>query len=591
MHFFIRALFFVCIIVIIMSMQTPVAIPQDLAACQTLIVEMASVISTLSATNQQMGQTMEELLLTVKRLQAMMYGRRSERYVEDPGQQHFAFPDDGGLAAEQMAAALAQANAIIEEYLVRRRRKQDDKKPPEGSQKLPEHLERREFPVDVPASERDCETHGPRERIGEERTEVLEFDRPKMWVKVLVYPKYACVGHSECGLLMPERLVVGMIPGGKYAPSIAAEVVVNKYIRHLPLYRQQDMFAGLGWAPSRSTLCGITETTASLLEPLARRCAELVLQDPVLGTDDTRALLLRLGEDPGSQKAYFWLYRGCTTAPYNVYDFTTNREQAGPQEFLKNYRGTFAADCYAGYVNVDLWSAGKVVHAGCWGHARRKVFDARESSPIQAAVLLAMLQELYDVEERGRELNAADRRELRQSAAKPVMQRMKAWLDCPAAQLLPKLALTEAMNYIRNHWDALQVYLNNGAVPIDNNDTERDLRMIGLGRKNWLFIGSEEAGPRAAILMTVLHTAHRHNLDEVEYLRDILTRLSQGDTDYDSMLADRWKTAHPQAVRKFREEERRDKADRKQFQRAKRRAAKARGKPAAKTNSGARSNQ
>jgi transposase len=206
-------------------------------------------------------------------------------------------------------------------------------------------------------------------------------------------------------------------------------------------------------------------------------------------------------------------------------------------------------------------------------------------------VLLAMLQELYDVEERGQGLNPGARRELRQSAAKPVMQRMKAWLDSPASRLLPKLALTEAVNYIRNHWDALQVYLNNGAVPIDNNDTERDLRMIGLGRKNWLFIGSEEAGPRAAILMTVLHTAHRHNLDEVEYLRDILTRLSQGDTDYESMLADRWKAAHPEAVRKFREEERRDKADRKRFRRAKRRAAKPRGKPAAKTKSGARLNR
>jgi transposase len=522
----------------------------------------------------------------------MVFGRRSERYVEDPGQQHFAFPDDdGGLAAEQMAAALAQANAIIEEYLVRRRRKQDGKKPPEGSQKLPEHLERREFLVDVPPSEQSCETHGPRVLVGKDIVEVLELDRPKLWVKVLIYLKYGCVDHSECGLKMPERVIAGMIPGGKYAPSIAAEVVVNKYIRHLPLYRQQDLYAGLGWAPSRSTLCGITETTASLLEPLARRYAELVRQDPVLGTDDTRALLLRLGEDPGSQQAYFWLYRGCTTAPYNVYDFTTNREQTGPQEFLKNYRGTFVADCYAGYVNVDSWSKGQVVHAGCWGHARRKVFDARESSPIEAAVLLAMLQELYDVEERGQGLNPGARRELRQSAAKPVMQRMKAWLDSPASRLLPKLALTEAVNYIRNHWDALQVYLNNGAVPIDNNDTERDLRMIGLGRKNWLFIGSEEAGPRAAILMTVLHTAHRHNLDEVEYLRDILTRLSQGDTDYESMLADRWKAAHPEAVRKFREEERRDKADRKQFRRAKRRAAKSRGKPAAKTKSGARLNR
>lgn len=570
----------------------PVAIPQDLATCQTLIVEMAGMISTLSATNQQMEQTLEELLLTVKRYQAMMFGRRSERYVEDPGQQHLAFPDDdGGLAAEQMAAALAQANAIIEEYTVRRRKKQDAKKPAEGSQKLPEHLERREFLVEVPPSVQVCETHGPRVLVGQDYTEILQFDRPKLWVKVLIHQKFACVDESACGLKMPERVIAGMVPGGKYSPSIAAEVVVNKYIRHLPLYRQQDLFAGLGWAPSRSTLCGITETTASLLEPLARRYAELVLQDPVLGTDDTRALLLRLGETPGSQQAYFWLYRGFTTAQYNVYDFTTNREQTGPQQFLKNYRGTFVADCYSGYVNVDSWSEGKVVHAGCWGHARRKVFDARESSPIEAAVLLAMLQELYDVEERGQGLTRVERRNLRQSAAKPVMQRMKAWLDSPASRLLPKLALTEAVNYIRNHWEALQVYLDNGAVPIDNNDTERDLRMIGLGRKNWLFIGSEEAGPRAAILMTVLHTAHRHNLDEVEYVRDILTRLSQGDTDYDSMLADRWKAAHPEAVRKFREEERRDKADRKRFRRAKRRAAKARGKPSAKTKSGARSNE
>ena len=298
------------------SMQTPLTIPQDLAACQALIIELAGVITTLNETNQQLEQTLEEHLLTVRRLTAMLFGRRSERYVEDPDQQHIPFPDDDGSRAdEQMADALAQANAVIEEYLVRRRKKQDTQKPAEGNQKLPEHLERREFQVDVPSAEQACETHGPRLRVGEDRVEVLEFDRPKLWVRVLVYPKYACAGHTECGLQMPDRVVAGMVPGGKYAPSIAAEVVVNKYVRHLPLYRQQDFYAGLGWTPTRSTLCAITGTTASLLEPLALMYREQVLQDPVLGTDDTRALLLRLGEDPGSQQAYFWLYRGWTTAP------------------------------------------------------------------------------------------------------------------------------------------------------------------------------------------------------------------------------------------------------------------------------------
>jgi transposase len=541
------------------------AIPDDLTACQTLIVELASTVSSLHAGQTQLEQKLEEQELLIKKLTALLYGRRSERHVS-PDQRCLDF-GDSPAEPEVAAMVVTQAEEILQEHAKRRRVKPKAKR----SEQLPPHLERYEVLVDAPESEQTCALHGARRRIGEDRVETLEFLRPKLRVKVSVYPKYACVNHSECGIEQAPRQPA-LIEGGRFEASIAAEVLTKKFIVHSPLYRQQDAFAGLGWTPSRSTLCAIVETCGTLLAPLAAFYAARVLTSPVLGTDETPVMMLVPGETPGSRKARMWLYRGRDQAPYSVYDFTTSRERAGPDQFLKNYHGKLMADCYSGYQKIELRTDSRILRGACWAHARRKVFDARESNPLEATLLLGMIRELYDIEDRGRALANAECLALRQQESVPVMDRIGAWLSSAGVQrVLPKSPLGEALGYIRNHWDALRLYLTDGAMPIDNNDVERELRLVALGRKNWLFLGSEEAGHRAATIMTVIHTAHRHNVDEWLYLTDILERLSQGDTNYEAMLADHWKAEHPEAVREFREIERRDRADNKKAQRAARR--------------------
>jgi hypothetical protein len=205
-------------------------------------------------------------------------------------------------------------------------------------------------------------------------------------------------------------------------------------------------------------------------------------------------------------------------------------------------------------------------------HARRKVFDARGGYPLEASVLLAKYQQLYDIEDRAKSMSADERFELRQTEAKPVWQSLREWLDSEAAsRILPKSKLAGALGYLRNHWDALRVYLGDGRLPIDNNEVEQLMKQVALGRKNWLFIGSVAAGERAAQLMTLVSSAVRNDLDVCAYVCDVLEQLLAGSTDYDSLRPDVWKVTHPESVREYRVEERRDRADRKQRRRAARR--------------------
>jgi hypothetical protein len=420
-----------------------------------------------------------------------------------------------------------------------------------------------------------------------------------MKVRVTVYPKFACSKAPECGVASPER-AVGLVEGNRYDTSIAAEIITGKYGYHLPIYREQDWFASSGWTPSRSTLLNIMMQAALLIAPLMRYFADCVREDSVIGTDDTGVTLLLPKNippidpnDPRSRRihevltaarakgdpsvgAKMWAYRG-VHVPLNVFDFTVSRHRDGPDEFLidSGYTGTIMADCYSGYQGITLRSEGVVQRGACNSHARRKIFDARSNHPVVASVLLAMYQELYDIEDRGKSLSNEARLELRQREAKPVWDRMRAYLDSPVVKsLLPKEAMGKAVAYVNNQWDALQLYLTSGDIPIDNNDAEQLMKQVAVGRKNWLFIGSIAAGSRAADLMTLVSSALRNDLDVSSYVKGVLDALLSGSTDYEQLRPDVWAAAHPDQIREYRREERRDRADRKQFRRALRRQAK-----------------
>ena len=230
-----------------------------------------------------------------------------------------------------------------------------------------------------------------------------------------------------------------------------------------------------------------------------------------------------------------WAYRSITI-PINVFDFTVSRHRDGPANFLQGFTGTLMADCYAGYEVIHAETGGLFTRAACVAHARRKVLEATDNHPIHTSRLLVWFKQLYDIEDRGKELSPADRQVLRDAEARPLWTQIAEYVESPAvANVLPNEQFGKALGYLRNHHDQFVVYLDDGLVPIDNNDTEQLMKQVALGRKNWLVIGSVPAGYRAADLMTLVSSAVRNDLDVASYLKDILDRLLAGDTDFHSM--------------------------------------------------------
>lgn len=573
-------------------MQDATSLPRDLDGCHALLVEQASAIVDLQSSREQLAQQNEELNFTIQKLLARLYGQRSERHVIDPNQQQLDFGDDPAVQ-DGLADAAVEAEVLVQEYTVRRTPK---KRPQPRSEEFPAHLPRYEVTADVPPEQQQCATHGAKQLIGYDTTETLEFERPQLRVRVTKYPKFVCPGQPECGVVEPSR-PPSLVEGNRYDTSIAAEITTAKYAYYMPTYRQQDWFAGSGWMPSRSTLLNILSSAAYVLEPLYQHYADYVRTAPVIPTDETSVMLLLppdipapQEDDPRSQRIYevlsiaraankshvsarMWAYRSLGFAGANVYDFTISRHRDGPQDFLKHYSGTLLGDCYSGFEAIRLESDSRIVRAACHAHARRYIYDAREYHPQEAAYLLALYRRLFDVEDQARGKSAEEVLALRQQLSVPLMEELRQWLDGEAAQrVLPQSRLGKAMGYLKNQWEPLSVFLRDGRVPIDNNETEQLMKQVATGRKNWLFVGSVEAGRRAAILMTVVSTAHRHHLDVWLYVKDVLDRLLSGETNLAELRADRWAQAHPEALRPYRVAEARYKADAKATRRARQRA-------------------
>ena len=280
-----------------------------------------------------------------------------------------------------------------------------------------------------------------------------------------------------------------------------------------------------------------------------------------------------LGGREGSFKGYFWTYIGDQQYPYSVYDFTTSRSRDGPASFLERYSGYLHADAYTGYDAMFLDIGSDVIEVACWAHARRKFFDAVGNYPRESHQVLEWIRQLYDIEDRAHEWSVDARLELRVSEAIPVLDKMEAYLTELAPKALPKTAWGKAVTYARNQWEALRRYTEDGRLTIDNNISERTLRHQAIGRKNWLFLGNESAGPRAAVLYTILAGAKRHRIEPWVYVRDLLLRLNADDPRLEEMLPDRWAADHPEAILNHRLEESRAKAIRTRARRAHRRAS------------------
>ena len=396
---------------------------------------------------------------------------------------------------------------------------------------------------ELSAKERACPCCGvERKEIGAEQSWQVEY-LPGHFERIHhVRKKYACPGCESSGehpqietAAKPESA----IDKGLAGPGLLAYIVTSKFSDYLPLYRLEDIFERQGFEISRATQSVWCGDVADLVEPLYELMAERVRASHVVATDHT--IMPMLSKEKVAN-ARMWVYVGDDAHPYNVFDFTLNRGRDGPKYFLKDYRQVLLADAYGGYNGVV--AGNEITRAGCWSHARRKIIEAEKVAPEIAREAVEMVRALYAVEKQASDFSIAERLDLRQKQSAPMLARLHEKLLLWKEQLLPKHPMAEAVNYALGQWDALSVFCSDGAVPIDNNVSEREMKRVVLNRKNSLFVGNARGGRTAAILASLTSTCRRHDVDPQLYLTQLLINLPvMRIGDLSDWLPDRWKTA------------------------------------------------
>lgn len=392
---------------------------------------------------------------------------------------------------------------------------------PTGRKPLPPELPRIEHRHE-PASCTCAQCGHELVKIGEDVSEQLDVEPARFFVHRHIRPQYAC---RTCETVSAAAVPPALIDGGLAAPGLHAWVLIQKYLDHLPLYRIEQISARQGVPIARSTLAQWVGQLGVSLQPLYDRLVALLKAGTVLHADETPVQQL----DPGAGKtkrAYLWAYRSNAlqgAPPIVVFDYQSSRSGAHARDFLQDWRGHLMVDDYGGY--KALFGA-QVTELACLAHCRRKFFDlhAAGGHPV-AAEALRRIGELYAVEEQAREGPIAARLALRQREAAPRLSALHDYLSTQRLRTADGSGLARAIDYSLKRWPALQRYLADGALPIDNNPAENAIRPIALGRKNWLFVGSERAGQRAAIIQSLLATAKLNGLEPHAWLKDTLEKL------------------------------------------------------------------
>jgi len=467
-----------------------------------------------------------KLTAEIMRLRRVQFAARSERMD----------PEQRALFDEAMAADLAAVEAELEEA----QHSDGETRAAAAPRTLPT---RRPLPPELPRIETrhepescDCGTCGAAlVPIGEHVSEKLDCEPLKFFVRRDVYPQYAC---RACETITAEPVAPSVLDRGIAAPGLLAQVVIAKYVDHLPLYRQEAIHARSGVEIGRTTLAEWCGVVGLRLQPLVDALRAELLTAPVLHADETPVAQL----DPGAGKtkrAYLFAYRTAAEAnPIVVFAYAGNRSGKHAAAFLGDWKGALMVDDYSGYKALFP----RVTELGCWAHARRKFVDLHQASgsPI-ANEAIQRIAALYRIEAQARDLDPDERGRWRQQHAKPVIDDLKRWLDATRPQVLGASGTLTAIDYTLKRWAPLTRYLDDGRYPIDNNPIENAIRPIALGRKNWLFAGSETAGRRAAAIMSLLATAKANDHEPYAWLTDVLTRLPTTlDRDIGNFLPHRW---------------------------------------------------
>ena len=391
-----------------------------------------------------------------------------------------------------------------------------------GRQPLPRHLKRERIVHDLAEEEKHCAACQQDLRpIGEESSERYEYIPAQLTVIEDVCKKYACACTLKTATKPPQP-----IEKSTAGASLLSQVIVAKNVDHLPLHRQEKIFQRHGVDISRKTMCGWLAQSADLLKPLYGAAKEVLFQSKVIGTDDTSVKVLD-EKLPFARTGRIWPYYGDKDHPVILYDYTATRERAGPEEFLKGYRGYLQADAYGGYDAFFKDPARGLIEVGCWAHARRYFHKALESDQAHMGPALLLIAQLYRVENQARPLASPDRLRLRQFQAKPVLDKLRDYLTEIQAEILPKSPEGRAVRYSLKNWTALTRYCEDGDLEIDNNATERAIRSVAVGRHNWVFFGSDQGGKTAAVLRSFTASCQRVGVDPFTWLTDVLSRIAK----------------------------------------------------------------
>lgn len=474
-----------------------------------------------------MRHQMDEM---IKRL----YGRSSEKLHPDQ-----LLMQEMLLELEKNTPALQEpiieAKTIIKEHVRHKH----------GRSPLPEHLKRVEHLLDVAQDNKTCSCGKGLVHIGDDLTERIEYQPSSLFVNAYRRPKYVCDNCNNGVKQAPSP--EGPIDRCEADSGMLAHVIEEKFEHHTPLYRQELKFNRQGVNISRQTMADWMAGCAEALKPLYELMRQEVLKYDIVLNDDT-PVDMRDGPTEGIRTARFWATVGGENQKYTLYNFTLGRGAQGPEEFFKGYRGYFVSDAYAGYnelfkVRVD--DIFTIINSACWTHARRYFIKAQDSAPKAAVEILTLIAKLYKIEDEIKRETPDKKLCVRQKEAALIVQdKIKSWLDKNLTAHLPQSPMRQGVEYTLGIWKELNVYLTDGRIPIDNNLAENAIRPIALGRKNWLFVGSETGGHTAAVLMTFTATCRKNKINTWAYLKDVLQRINAHPLKrLHELLPDQWQLA------------------------------------------------
>lgn len=459
----------------------------------------------------------EHLKLLLAKLQRMQFGRKSEKLARQIEQLELRLEelqtnqaDSEKQAENKLPPAVSSALPVSKP--VRR--------------PLPEHLPRK-TQVHEPKQSKCPECGGELRKLGEDVSEVLEYVPARFHVIRHVRPKLSCAG---CDQIVQAPAPSRPIERGLAGPGLLAHVLVSKYADHLPLYRQSEIYEREGVELERSTLAGWVGYTSRLLDPLVESLRRYVMAATKLHADDTPVPVLAPGQ--GKTKiGRLWTYvrdgrpAGDQAPPAVWFSYSPDRKGEHPERHLREFGGTLQADAYAGF--EKLYETGRIQEAACWAHVRRKFYDLHQAhaSPV-AEEAMQRIAALYVIEGEIRGRPPDERKQVRSTRARPLLESLRQWFEATLPKLSRKSDTTAAIRYALSRWEALVRYCDDGRIEIDNNAAERSLRAVALGRKNYLFAGSDRGGERAAAIYSLIGSAKLNGLDPEAYLREVLTRIA-----------------------------------------------------------------